>query len=187
MEFFLTILALHGPVLSACCATPYAHCAMQIGERKWFPMIPHDTSSILASSQMEEVKLWSSLHTAVSFLSVVRRSYLAKGCSYTMGRELASYEVLKEWSALPCFLESLELLESRALSVVSVSSEPFHWFSPSEGVSNCNKNFALPCFCGHEAHAYILLFSWFPWFYWCKTQECFVPEQFLTAPFALVI
>lgn len=37
-----------------------------------------------------------------------------------------------------------------------------HWFSPSEGISNCNKNFALPCFRGHDAHAYILLFSWFP-------------------------
>jgi len=58
-DFFKAILALGqiGPVLSACCATPHAHCAMLSGERKWFLMIPHDTSSILASSQMEEVKL----------------------------------------------------------------------------------------------------------------------------------
>jgi len=101
-----------------------------------------------------------------------------------MGRDLASYEVLKEWSAPLSFLELLELLESLALSVVSVSSKSFHWFLPSEGVSNCNKTLLCHAFVAmRHMHTYYHS-GGSPWFYWCKTQECFVPEQFLTAPFA---
>lgn len=60
-----------------------------------------------------------------------------------MGRDLASYEVLKEWLAPPCFLELLELLEPQAEIVLAYparNAEVEHGFSHANVIKTKSRN-----------------------------------------------